>query len=352
MAVRNGSRYLAESLDSLCHQLQPLDEVVIVDDASTDRTPQILEDYRSRLPRANVIRNCKPAGVAKSLNRGLALCSGKYIARFDSDDLSSHKRIQRQAEYLSENAAVGVVASWYEKIAGDGARREVVRAPLRHWDLYLRLLIENPICHPSVMMRRDILVSAGGYDEAFWTAQDTELWGRLFPKVKFYCLPEVLVQYRVHDSQVSKCRGEAGQRLSVEAQRRAISEFVGAPLTYSQVLGFRRVTSSSLGSRHDVAGFWLVVDRLREAALGRVDRERALQFSEELMRRAFRAVRRCPGNVCAKAELLYGIVRRRPDLFAKKASRLAVRVPPEAVAQAGMQEKAFDVSTYRPASGR
>ena len=152
--VFNGERYIEKSIESILSQSYDDFEYLIIDDSSNDSTPKILEKYLN-YSKIRIITNHHNIGLTKSLNIGLKNAAGKYIARQDHDDISLRKRLS------------------------------------------------NPIMHSSVMFRKDLVISAGGYDETYNRSQDYKLWSRLIETSDIVQLPDVLIKYRKHDESVS-----------------------------------------------------------------------------------------------------------------------------------------------------
>jgi len=128
MPVYNGERYLNEAVDSILGQTFTDFEFLIIDDASTDKTPEILRSYDD--PRIRVVTNEENLGLSKSLNKGLALARGEFIARMDADDVSYPYRLQVQHEFMTQHPGAGVIGSWAEYIDRKGEIVHRYRAPI------------------------------------------------------------------------------------------------------------------------------------------------------------------------------------------------------------------------------
>ena len=227
MAVYNGERYLAEALDSVFAQTLADFELVVVDDASTDATATILDDYAQRDGRVIVLRNDENRQLAAALNRGLAACRAPLVARADADDVNLPQRLERQVAFLGAHPDVGVVGCWYDKMDSEGRSLSTGTFPTDHETIYARQLFYSSFLHPSVMFRAGVVRGVGGYDEAYWTAQDSDLWTRLRDETRFANIPEALVRYRVHGDSIGGTRGSEGRRLSVTVPRRPIEALLG-----------------------------------------------------------------------------------------------------------------------------
>jgi glycosyltransferase involved in cell wall biosynthesis len=205
LSVYNGERYVGEAIDSILGPTYRDFELLVIDDCSTDRTPQILASYAD--PRIRVIRNATNRGLTKSLNLGLAEARGELIARHDDDDRSLPRRLEAQVAHLDAHPELALLGTQANVIDAQGRRRRTLtaRKPLTPRACDFSLMFATPMVHGAVMFRRAIVRDAlGGYDESFITSQDVELWARVaaggWPMAN---LPEALVEHRVHAGSVA-----------------------------------------------------------------------------------------------------------------------------------------------------
>jgi len=177
MSVYNGERFVTEALKSIYNQTYQDFEVIIVDDCSTDRTSEILLNLKDS--RTCIYKNPENLGLTKSLNIGLKLCRGEYVARMDADDISHPQRFERQIKFLDENPDCLVLGCWYGRIDSDGKILGSKEPPTEYEDTKKQLLIEACVGHGTAIVRRAALVEVGGYNEQYTYAQDYDLWLRL-----------------------------------------------------------------------------------------------------------------------------------------------------------------------------
>ncbi|MFN8443088.1 MAG: glycosyltransferase family 2 protein [Caldilineaceae bacterium] len=189
IAVYNGARFLAATLDSLLSQSWTDFELLIVDDGSTDVTPQILADYATRDPRISLLHNPIRRGVSAARNRALAHSCGRYVAISDADDCSYPQRLEKQVAFLDAHPAIGVVSAGVSWIDEAGTPLHKDQRPADDALLRWRLLFCPPVIHTASMIRRQCLQSIAGYDEGKPCAVDYDLWLRLAPYTKFYNPP-------------------------------------------------------------------------------------------------------------------------------------------------------------------
>jgi hypothetical protein len=205
LPVRNGEEFLAPALDSVLSQTLAELELIVVDDGSTDSTADILAGYED--PRMRVVQG-QGKGISRALNLALQHSTAPYVARMDADDESLPERFARQVSAMDADPALGLIASSFEVIDPDGAHVAYRGVPLDDGALRSTLTGWSPFCHGSVMMRRAVLMSAGGYDPGWEPAEDYELWVRLAQQTRFAALPEVLYRHRSSPGGVSATRGE------------------------------------------------------------------------------------------------------------------------------------------------
>jgi glycosyltransferase involved in cell wall biosynthesis len=225
MSVYNGEAYLAQALDSILSQSFSSFEFIVIDDASTDDTARILADYSGRDSRICVLSNQRNMGLAWSLNRGLEQANGRYVARMDADDISLPPRLEKQFSFMEEHPGVGVIGTAVEIIDAVGqviGRRMYPPDPIViRW----RLAFENPLCHPTVMIRRDILQDAP-YNSSLNTAQDYDLWCRVGLLTRFANLPQPLLRFRKHGTNLTYTKGSEQRENSLHISRNYIQHFL------------------------------------------------------------------------------------------------------------------------------
>jgi hypothetical protein len=228
MAARNAERWLGEALHSMCTQTYHGLEVVVVDDASTDTTPQILARYPD--PRLRTIRLETNAGVAGALNAGLRAARGTYVARMDADDVSLPERISQQVAYLRARPEVGIVGGNMLPVdqAGEPAAAPT-DLPVLPGHVAWMLPVHNCVNHPTVLARRDILLSVGGYRHETVPAEDYDLFVRASAVTAIANVPDVVLRYRLHPESISAARAMEAARAAQEVSERAVAAVMGEP---------------------------------------------------------------------------------------------------------------------------
>lgn len=202
MAVHNGEPYLRTAIDCILNQTYSNFEFIIVDDASSDNSRQQIASYRDS--RIRLLSNPHNLRLAGSLNRGLQIARGKYIARMDADDICHPERLVKQVAFMEEHPDVGVCGTW---LICFGDKNQI-------WDyatdpeiIFCNLLFQNQLGHATVMMRREcILNNRLFYNPNFRESEDYELWARCSEHFSLANLPEILYRYRWHSQQASQAR--------------------------------------------------------------------------------------------------------------------------------------------------
>ena len=218
MTVYDGERHLTEAVESILGQSFADFEFVVVDDGSTDRTPELLAGYDD--PRLRVLSPGR-LGRAGALNRALEETNAPLIALMDADDVSLEHRLARQVEFLSSSPSTAVCSTWFDVIDESGHIVSTMVFPTRDADLKRRFLRGNPICGPASLVRREVFDSVGGFREEFVPSEDHDLWRRALPQFGFATLPEVLFRYRRNPRGLSSQRRDVQARNSPGSPRRS-----------------------------------------------------------------------------------------------------------------------------------
>ncbi|SEQ02808.1 Glycosyl transferase family 2 [Faunimonas pinastri] len=224
LPVRNGEAFIASAVESIRRQTFADFELLLVDDGSVDGTPAIVADLARQDSRIRLLHQ-PGLGLVPALSLGLQQSTGAFVARMDGDDLAAPERLERQLAFLSEHSHVALVGTQIRYMDATGRLTgDLSHYPLAPGDVETALM-ERGCCisHPTIMARRDALVSIGGYRSAFLAAEDYDLFLRLADSHALANLPEALLDYRRHDGQVSSAkdlRQRFSHDLSVLAARR------------------------------------------------------------------------------------------------------------------------------------
>lgn len=216
LPVFNSESFLQECLDSITGQSFSDWELIAINDGSTDRSLQILQNYSEKDQRIRVISR-ENRGLVKTLNEGISLAQGEWIARMDADDICLPDRLQQQIIRLKETdsdlcggqiSRIGIKGkhSWHFPDSCEG--------------IYAWMLFRSAFAHPTVMFRKS-LAQAFGYSEDYsHSNQDYDLWTRMAAAgIKMTNCPETVLLYRIHDKQISTAKRDKQADLRVQVCR-------------------------------------------------------------------------------------------------------------------------------------
>lgn len=202
MAVKNGGSLVAGAIDSIMNQTYANLELIIINDGSTDNTLEILGQFDD--PRIQVVSQ-ENQGLAKSLNRGISLAKGRYIARQDHDDLSLPMRLEKQLAYMESHPRCGLLGTGSQIWTMEGPTGRFHDHPCDSGVLAFELLFNNPFVHTSWMFRREVIDLVGLYtnDPQREPPEDYEYASRIARHFDVANLPDRLVVYREMQNSMS-----------------------------------------------------------------------------------------------------------------------------------------------------
>lgn len=199
MPAYNSEKYIGEAIESILNQTFTDFEFIIINDGSTDNTAKIIKQYAQQDARIKFVNHSKNKGLVGVLNEGLDIATGEYIARMDSDDISLPTRFEKQVKYMDAHPECGVLGTWFKTF---GKRNTVVKHPTII--KLLNILSDEHVGHPTVMLRKSIIDKYQfRYDTNYKHAEDFELWSRMVLLTEIHNLPEILLNYRWADANIS-----------------------------------------------------------------------------------------------------------------------------------------------------
>jgi len=224
MSVYNGEKYLREAIDSILNQTFGDFEFIIVDDGSTDKTAEIIDEYAKKDLRVKIIKNKNNIGLTKSLNKAIQETKGEYIARMDADDISSPERFDEQLTFIENHPEIGAVGCWYYLIDKNNKLIKKVRPPVKFYKIKKAILNSTPIIHPAAMIRKISLEKINYYDESFKYAQDRDLLFRILNFYQLGVVPKYLLKYRYTKQSISLQREIEQKKYCLKAIRKVIKK--------------------------------------------------------------------------------------------------------------------------------
>lgn len=236
MPARNCDEFVGETIASVLAQQYRRFELIVIDDASTDRTLQVVRSFVD--PRIRILENETNLGVARSLLKGIGAASGELIARMDADDVCLRSRLRRQVRYMKSNPHVGIVGGSAILIGQFPPRVKLVRRRDRH--IKAEMLFRSPMIHPSVLFRKSAIPF--WYDPSVGSAEDYALWVRLSGRgVVFANLALPVIRYRMHSSRTTIVRATEQHSESDGIRAAELTRLVGsvaaAEITAMSALG-------------------------------------------------------------------------------------------------------------------
>ena len=220
LPVFNAEKYLAESIESILNQTYTNFELIIIDDGSTDNSFDIVTNFANEDSRIISITR-ENRGLVKTLNEGILIAKGEWIARMDSDDVCMPDRLQVQLDFLNRTKA-DLCGGWI-RLLGTRTRR-IRRYPMKDDEIKLLLCFRTAFAHPSIIIRAS-LIKRYLYNDNVERAQDYELWTRLaMSDVKMTNVQSVVLKYRIHSDQISENSREQQVKARDLAQKNYINE--------------------------------------------------------------------------------------------------------------------------------
>lgn len=255
MPVYNGAQYLSKAVQSILSQSFSNFEFIIINDGSTDNSLALLRDFAQQDSRIQLISR-ENRGLVKTLNEGIALAKAPLIARMDADDIALSDRFLLQTKFMAAHPDVLCVGGRVRVIDGKG-RFLINTAPKLGHEAVEKSALQgiSPITHPSAMIRKAALEKVGGYHEADYPAEDLALWLNLSAIGKIDNIPDVILEYRIHDNSISTGQHDKQMQKTHEICA-AASLARGVPFDFQATEGRPTQSRQSKFSTHLRHGWW------------------------------------------------------------------------------------------------
>jgi glycosyltransferase involved in cell wall biosynthesis len=195
MPAYNADKYIVEAIESILNQTFTDFEFIIIDDCSTDKTWEIIQEYTKKDKRILAIKNEKNLGIAGNRNKLKKLAKGEYVMWQDADDISIEDRMQRQVDVLDKASSVGIVGGYLQIFDETGD------LSMRKYDSKDSVLRKNifrysPVAQPASMIRKNVLDQVGDYDLNYPPAEDLDMSFRIGKNYKFSNVQKIVLRYR------------------------------------------------------------------------------------------------------------------------------------------------------------
>jgi glycosyltransferase involved in cell wall biosynthesis len=212
LPVYNSEKYLAMSIDSVLKQTFSDFELIIINDGSRDKSSEIVKGFTD--PRIFYYEQSN-MGLAATLNKGIGLAKGEFIARMDNDDICYPERFEKQISCLQKNPEVGLLGTNAVIIDEYGQLfpHRFLKHPSDNIELKFALCFNNPFVHSSVMFRKDVFEKTGGYSLDITVFEDHNLWSKFATLCKVKNLPDLLLKYREVSTSMSRTTADYSQRV-------------------------------------------------------------------------------------------------------------------------------------------
>ena len=225
MPVYDAEKYLDEAIQSILNQTYKDFEFIIINDGSTDKSLEIIEKYKRQDKRIVLITR-ENKGLVASLNEGIRISKGEYIARMDADDISFPSRFEEQISFMKTNLDIAICGSSVQ-LFNEDENFSISRYPQKDNEIKFTLMFMSSFAHPAVMIRR-VVFDTLKYENLEY-AEDYQLWTDIaIANFKMANLDKVLLKYRWHDEQISQKNGYKQREKSFEISKMYLSSIKGA----------------------------------------------------------------------------------------------------------------------------
>lgn len=258
----NGLPYLEKAIHSVLKQTFTRFELLILDDASTDNSWELIKKYATKDKRIRIFRNKKNLGIGKALNLLIEKTSAQFLARMDADDVMSEKRLEKQINYLRKHPEIVVLGSFMKEIDKKGKVIGKRMMPVGHNDIYQMMYYATGIQNPTVIFNRKLIPQNFSWYQEAGLIEDLDMFFRLFKYGRFANLPEFLMFYRIHGENLSLKKVKKTFKAAQKIRKKAIREYGYKPNTKARLLHFIESLLISLTPAKYVLKLYSVFRRL------------------------------------------------------------------------------------------
>lgn len=203
MPVHNSQKYISSAIESILNQTFKKFELIIINDASSDKTLDIIKVFLRKDSRVKLINNDTRLDIAASLNKGISVAESNIIARMDADDISLPQRLELQYKIINSSKNIAVVGANIVILDTDENEIAVRNYPDSSKKLKGCLFKYSPFAHPVVCFRKNMFEEVGKYNPKYSPTEDLDLWFRFGSRYTFESIPEPLLKYRLNEKSSS-----------------------------------------------------------------------------------------------------------------------------------------------------
>lgn len=243
--------WIEESIDSILNQtFKSFEFIIINDNPKRILNEKVLQVYKNKDSRITILKNEKNIGLTKSLNKGLEIAKGTYLARMDADDISMIDRFKIQYDFLESNS--DYILCGTSRIDFNGNNEKIVILPSSDEEIKTEMLLRNRITHPSVMLRTKIIKKNKlKYNEKIKKSQDYNFWTLLSDYGKFFNIKIPLIKYRISENQISKKNFKEQYFYSAKNRSLYINKFFkNIDIEISKDEAFNEITSLNISRKN------------------------------------------------------------------------------------------------------
>lgn len=236
LPVYNGLPYLEKAIQSILNQTFSNFELLILDDASTDNSWELIKKYAAKDKRIRAFQNKKNLGIGKALNLLIKKTSAQFLARMDADDLMLEKRLEKQINYLQKHPDIVVLGSFMKEIDKKDRVMGKRIMPVKHKDIYNMMYYAMGIQNPTVVFNRKLIPQNFSWYQEAGLIEDLDMFFRLFKYGRFANLPEFLMLYRIHGENLSLKKVKKTFKAAQKIREKAIREYSYQPALKARFL--------------------------------------------------------------------------------------------------------------------
>jgi len=213
LPIKNGERFLLNAIKSIEANISDIDEVLVIDDGSTDSTSKLLVRWQTENSRVRTLKGSS-SGLVNALNLGLNNASNNWVARFDVDDSYSTSRLFEQRKWINDDIAL--IFSDYEIKSAGGSEMGTIHGAIFHPAVSLSLITSSRTPHPGALFNRLVALEVGGYRSEDFPAEDLSLWLRMSRMSRLVSVPMPLLKYKMHEDSITSNMGREMRKKTID----------------------------------------------------------------------------------------------------------------------------------------